>query len=95
MKNIKGFAAGLVVGIALALSGAGFAQSTSQTQKDTTKAHESCCAMESCCCKGDSCSMNHKGMDHTKQHSKDAAHKDGCCCCGDSCEMKMDHKQDK
>jgi len=86
MKNIKGFTLGLVLGLALALSGVGLAQNTSQTGNQKEK--QSCCSMESCCCKGDSCAMKHE--------SKDNSSKDGCCCCsGDSCKMKMKdkHKQ--
>jgi hypothetical protein len=93
MKNIKGFALGLALGLAAALSTVGFAQDTKLA--DQNKNAESCCAMQSCCCKGDSCSMNHEAMDparkgQTTEHSK----KDGCCCCGgDSCNMKMNEKQ--
>jgi len=86
MKNIKGFTLGLVLGLALALSGVGLAQTTSQTPNQKEK--PTCCSMESCCCKGDSCAMKHE--------SKDNSSKDGCCCCsGDSCKMKMKdkHKQ--
>jgi hypothetical protein len=81
MKNIRGFALGLALGLAAAISTVGLAQNPPNDQK--TKS-ESCCAMESCC-KGDSCSM--------KNHSKDHSAKDGCCCCGgDSCDMKMKDK---
>jgi hypothetical protein len=81
MKNFKGFALGLVLGLGLALSGIAFAQNTTTDQK---KEGESCCAMTSCCCKGDSCDMK----DHKEQSSKH----EGCCCCGgDSCDMKMKH----
>lgn len=85
MKNFKGFALGLVLGLGLALSSIGFAQNTTQT--DQKKEAESCCAMASCCCKGDSCSMkDHAKKDETKNHSKEH----GCCCCGsDSCDMNM------
>lgn len=86
MKNFKGIALGLVLGIGLALSSVGFAQNTTQTV-DQKKEAESCCAMASCCCKGDSCDMK------MKHDAKNHAAKDGCCCCsGDSCDMKM--KQD-
>jgi hypothetical protein len=82
MKNFKGFALGLVVGLGLALSSIGFAQNA--TQPDQKKATESCCAMA--CCKGDSCDMK----DHAnKEHMK------GCCCGGDSCDMKMHDMKDK
>ena len=90
MKNFRGFALGLVLGLGLALSGIGFAQSA--TQNDQKKEAASCCAMASCC-KGDSCSMkDHANKDQMKTHSA----KDGgcCCCCGDSCDMKM-HDKDK
>jgi hypothetical protein len=90
MKNFKGFAVGLVLGLGLALSSVGFAQNATPTvQKNET---ESCCAMSSCC-KGDSCSMK----DHAKNnHMKGQPSKDGgCCCCGgDSCDMKI-HDKDK
>ena len=87
MKNFKGFALGLVLGLGLAFSGIAFAQNTSQT--DQKKATESCCATMPDCCKGDSCDMK-------KHDAKDHAAKDGCCCCcgGDSCDMKM-HDKDK
>ena len=67
MKNFKGFALGLVLGLGLAFSGIGFAQNTSQT--DQKKETQSCCAMkhdakdaakEGCCCCSDSCDMNMK-----------------------------------
>ncbi len=88
MKNFKGFAMGLVVGLALAVSGIGFAQEAS---KDSTKDKAACCATASCC--GDSCSMKHAAGHDSKSHSA----KDGCCCCsGDSCDMKMkEHKENK
>jgi hypothetical protein len=83
MKNFKGFASGLVLGLGLALSSIGFAQNATQAT-DQNKAPESCCAMDSCCCKGDSCDMK------MKHDAKDHAAKGGCCCCGgDSCDMKM------
>lgn len=86
MKNIKGFALGLVLGLSLAVSGIAFAQNT--TQAPEKKEGESCCAMTSCCCKGDACAMkDHK--DHASQHA-------GCCCCsGDSCDMKMHDMKEK
>jgi len=86
MKNFKGFALGLVLGLGLALSSIGFAQNATQT--DQKKEKESCCAMASCCCKGDSCSMKDDSKTHSSEH--------GCCCCGsDSCDMNMKdkHKQ--
>jgi hypothetical protein len=92
MKNFKGFALGLVVGLALAISSIGFAQSA--TQNDQKQQAESCCAMTSCCCKGDSCSM--KEHANKEEHMKTHAAKDGgCCCCGDSCDMKMHEMKDK
>jgi hypothetical protein len=78
MKNIKGFALGLVVGLALAVSSLAFAQDTK-----TTTAKPSCCA--------ESCSMNH-GKDHDK--SKHEGKEGCCCCCtGDSCDMHMKEKK--
>ena len=87
MKNFKGFASGLVLGLGLAVSSIGFAQNATQTA-DQTKEAESCCAMTSCCCKGDSCDMK-------KRDAKNHAAKDGCCCCcgGDSCDMKHDTQE--
>ena len=83
MKNFKGFALGLVLGLGLALSGIAFAQTTSGT--DQKKEGESCCAMTSCCGNGDSCDM--------KDHKDSSAKHEGCCCCGgDSCDMKMKHE---
>ena len=83
MRNFKGFAFGLVLGIGLAVSGLGFAQNAQPDQKKA----ESCCAMTSCCCKGDSC-------DKMKHDAKE--HSGGCCCCGgDSCEMKKHETDEK
>jgi hypothetical protein len=73
MKNFKGFALGLVLGLGLAISGVGFAQNSTTDQK---KQGESCCAMMAGCCKGDSCDMK---MNHD---AKDTSAKAGCCCCG-------------
>lgn len=85
MKNFKGFALGLVLGIGLALSSVGFAQNSTQTV-DQKKSAETGCAMASCCCKGDSGDMK------MKHDAKNHSAKDGCCCCGgDSCDMKMNH----
>ena len=89
MKNIRGFALGLALGLVTAISTVGLAQETKPA--DQNKKTESCCAMESCC-KGDSCSMkDHAKKDHSKEHSKH----DGCCCNGDSCNMKMKDKKSK
>ena len=95
MKNFKGFAMGLVLGIGLALSSIGFAQNT--TQADQKKEGESCCAMASCCCMGESCPMNHEARNQTnKDHMKRHSSEGGCCCCGgDSCDMKMKDMPDK
>jgi hypothetical protein len=83
MKNFKGFALGLVLGLSLAISGLAFAQNTTPT--DQKKEGESCCATMKGCC-GDSCDMK---MKHDANHS---TAKDSCCCCGgDSCDMKMKH----
>jgi hypothetical protein len=87
MKNFKGFALGLALGLGLAISSIGFAQ-TAQT--DQKKEAESCCAMASCSCKGDSCDMKNK--DHMKSQ---AANGSCCCCSGDSCDMKMHDMKDK
>lgn len=87
MKNIRGFALGLALGLAAAVSTVGWAQETRPTNQD--KKTESCCMKEGCC-KADSCSMK----DHAKKdHSKGHADHEGCCCCsGDSCNMKMKDK---
>ena len=83
MKNVRGFALGLVLGLGVALGGLAFAQNTSDQNKKT----ESCCAMASCCC-GDSCEMKDGA------HAKSDKHE--CCCCGESCNMKMkDMKETK
>jgi hypothetical protein len=104
MKNIKGFALGLIVGLALAMSSIAFAQNT--TQQDPSREKESCCAMASCCCQGGSCSMkDHDAKNHAakegsgndscalnhdhKSHSAEG----GCCCCADSCDTKMKEQQ--
>jgi hypothetical protein len=92
MKNIRGFALGLVLGLAAAVSTVGLAQETKQP--DQNKKAEACCAMESCCCKGDSCSMkDHANKDRSKANSA----KDGCCCCcgAESCDMKMKEKKEE
>ncbi|HSS22047.1 MAG TPA: hypothetical protein VLL54_18405 [Pyrinomonadaceae bacterium] len=82
MKNFKGFAMGLVLGLGLAVSGIAFAQN------DQKKEAESCCAMASCCGQGDSCSM--------KDHKDQSANHAGCCCCGgDSCDMKAHDTKEK
>ena len=88
MKNFKGFAVGLVLGLGLALSSIGFAQNAGQTEQK--KEAESCCAMASGCCKGDSCDMKNK--DHMKSHSSNNG---GCCCGGESCDMKMHDMKEK
>lgn len=75
MKNVRGFALGLVLGLGVALGGLAFAQSTNQNKKA-----ESCCAMACCCC-GDSCAM--------KDGTKTQSDKHECCGGGDSCNMKM------
>ena len=78
MKNFRGFTLGLILGLATALAGVGFAQSS--TQNDANKKSGSCCCMVSGCC-GDSCAM--------KEGSKNQSDKHECCCGGDSCNMKM------
>jgi hypothetical protein len=90
MKNIRGFALGVALGLAAAISTVGLAQNS--TPKDQQTKSESCCAMESCCCKGGSCSMKHDPS--MKHDSKNHSSKDGCCCCsGDSCNLNMKEKQ--
>ncbi len=93
MKNFKGFALGLVLGLGLAVSSIGFAQNATQT--DQKKESDSCCAMA--CCRGDSCDMKKQAGDNMKGHMKGQAMKNGgdCCCGGDSCDMKMHDKKDK
>jgi len=85
MKNIRGFALGLVLGLGVALGGLAFAQNTS----DQKQKADSCCAMACCCCcKGDSCGM-------MKDQGKSQSDKHECCCGGDSCNMKdMKHKKE-
>jgi len=79
MKNFRGFALGLVLGLSIALAGIGFAQNSAQT--DANKKMESCCCMAACC-GGDSCPMKKDG-------AKNQSDKPECCCCGgDSCNMK-------
>jgi hypothetical protein len=90
MKNFKGFALGLVLGLGLAFSSIGFAQNGTQTAEQKKEA-ESCCATMAGCCKGDSCDMK------MKHDEKTQAAKDGCCCCcgGDSCDMNMKHDMEE
>ncbi len=92
MKNFKGFAFGLVLGLGLAISSLGFAQTVTKTDQKTEA--QSCCSMESCCCKSDSCSMKeHASKDHMKTH---ATNDHGCCCCGaESCDLKTHEMKDK
>ena len=76
-----------MLGLGLALSSLGFAQTA--TSSEQKKEMESCCAMASGCCKGDSCDMK-------KHDAKDHSAKGGCCCCGgDSCDMKMKHETEE
>jgi len=83
MKNLRGFALGLVLGLSIAIAGVGLAQNVSQT--DANKKMESCCCMSSGCC-GDSCAMKDGAM----KNGATASDKHECCCCGgDSCNMKM------
>jgi hypothetical protein len=90
MKNFRGFALGLVIGLALAMSTIGLAQNS--TQADPAKEKASCCSVTSCCCGGDSCAMKHNGNHDGKKH--DSAQ--GCCCCGsDSCDIKMKEQKEK
>jgi hypothetical protein len=93
MKSIRGFALGLALGLAAAISTIGVAQNEKPAVQDRNA--ESCCAMTSCCCNDGSCPM--KGKDHAKEHSKDGTKShsgnEGCCCCsGDSCDLKMKTK---
>ncbi len=84
MKNFKGFALGLMLGLSLTVSGLAFAQNT--TQPDQKKEAESCCATMKSCSGGNSCDLK---MKHDAKANM--AH-DGCCCDGaDSCDMKMKH----
>ena len=99
MKNIKGFAMGLALGLGIAISSVGLAQETKTA--DPNQKAESCCSMS--CCKDGSCSMkDHAKKDHAKKehaanmdHSKTHAGHEGCCCCcsGDSCSMEMKDKK--
>jgi hypothetical protein len=86
MKNFRGFALGLALGLAAALSTVGWAQNSKPA--DQNKTTESCCAMMGAT--GDSCSM--KDHQH-KDHANGQAGHEGCCCCSDSCDMKMEHKE--
>ena len=79
MKNLRGFALGLVLGLSIAIAGVGLAQNVSQT--DANKKMESCCCMSSGCC-GDSCAMKDGAM---KNHAKVLDKHE--CCGGDSCAM--------
>jgi hypothetical protein len=85
MTSIKKITTTLMLGLALTVTSAVFAQ---KAQSDSNK-KESCCAMPTCCGNGDSCPMKEGHKDHAKNHSA----KDGCCCGGDSCDMKKQDKQ--
>lgn len=87
MTSIKKFTTTLMLGLALALTSAAFAQKAPSDPNKT----ESCCAMPSCCCKGDSCPMK----EHKDQAKKHSAKDGGCCCGGDSCDMKMKDMKEK
>jgi hypothetical protein len=86
MISIKKFTTTLMLGLALSITAAAFAQ---KAQSDPNN-KESCCAMPSCCCNGESCPMKAEHKDHAKKHQG----KDGCCC-GDSCDMKMKDMKEK
>jgi len=93
MKNFRGFALGLVLGLSIAIAGVGFAQSTTQT--DPSKKADSCCCMSG---RGDSCPMIKDGaMKHdAMKHGAMQSGKHECCCCGgDSCDMKMKDTKSK
>lgn len=79
MKNFRGFALGLVLGLSIAVAGIGFAQNS--TQSDAAKKAESGCCMSSG--SGDSCPMMKEGA-----KNQSAKHECCCCCGGDSCDMK-------
>ena len=83
MKNFRGFASGLVLGLSIAFAGVAFAQSATPT--DPNQKSESCCCMSSFCC-GDSCSMKKDGAASNGAPKADKHE----CCCGDSCSMKKD-----
>ena len=86
--RIKKITSTLIMGLALTLGSAAFAQ---KAQNESPK--ESCCAMPTCCCKGDSCPAK-----KAKNHSSKNSAKESCCCSccsGDSCELKEKDKQDK
>ena len=67
MKPRKNFILTMLLGLMLAASATGMAQTPAQgDQKEKTHA---CCSMDTCCCNGDSCEMK----------AKDSAKKDTCC----------------
>lgn len=80
MNNLRRLFPGFVLGLTIAIGGAGFAQQPAQSAGD--KKESTCCASCSCC--GDSCSLKKK--DAMSNHS--TAPENHECCCGDSCEMK-------
>ena len=102
MNRLRRLIPGLLLGLAIALTGTAFAQTSSDKAKD-----ECCCKASSYC--GDSCSMKSGAMKNhatvSDKHEcccgdscatkKNGATKSGatsdnneCCCCGDSCDMK-------
>ncbi len=77
MNTFRRFVPALVLGLTMAIAGAGVAQNATQSG-DKNKA-------ESCCCCGDSCAMKSGAM---KNHTMAADKQHECCCCGDSCAVK-------
>jgi hypothetical protein len=80
MKHLRRLFPGLVLGLTIAISGAGFAQQAAQSADN--KNESGCCA--SCDCCSDSCAMMKK--DAMKNHAISSLKHE--CCGGDSCETK-------
>jgi hypothetical protein len=97
MKTRKNSMLTMLLGLLLAVSAAGMAQTPAQGDQD--KKAEACCSMESCCCNNGSCPMKAEGT--TSADAKACGdscdmknHADHAGCCGGSCNMKDDAKKD-
>ena len=87
MKPRKNFILTMLLGLTLAASAMGMAQTPAQTpaQGDQKERPHACCSMDTCCCcNGDSCEMKVKN-----DTAKEGAKKESCC------NMKHKHTKEK